>query len=101
MLGQSARFASRCLGVRLGVLEPGAAADLVLTNYYPTTPLSSENLAGHFIYAMGAEFVRHVMIAGHWRLKEGEVVSCDEPALRANSVKVARELHARMAKINE
>ena len=28
MLGQSARFASKCLGVKLGVLEPGAAADL-------------------------------------------------------------------------
>ena len=101
MLGQSARFASRCLGVRLGVLEVGAAADLVLTNYRPATPLTSDNLAGHFLYAMGAEFVRDVMIAGHWCLKQGEVVSCDERALRANSVGVARGLHERMAQINE
>src|SRR5205823_7632139 len=27
MLGQSARFASKCLGVKLGLLETGAAAD--------------------------------------------------------------------------
>lgn len=101
MLGQSARFASRCLGVRLGLLEVGAEADLVLTNFRPATPLSSENLAGHFLYAMGAEFVRHVMIAGRWHLKQGEVVSCDEPALQANSVGVARELHERMARISE
>ncbi len=83
------------------MLEVGAAADLVLTNHRPATPLTSGNLAGHFLYAMGAEFVRDVMIAGRWCLKQGEVVSCDEPALRANSVGVARGLHERMAQINE
>jgi putative selenium metabolism protein SsnA len=101
MLGQSARFASHCLGVQLGMLEVGAAADLVLTSYRPATPLSDENLAGHFLYAMGPEFVSSVMIAGRWCLKNGEVVSCDEPALRAGSVAVARELHERMSDISE
>jgi putative selenium metabolism protein SsnA len=99
MLGQSARFASTCLGVKLGVLEPGAAADLVLTNYRPATPLTSENLAGHLLFAMGPEFVRDVMIAGWWVLRKGHVVTCDEPALRARSVIVARELYKRMTTI--
>lgn len=101
MLGQSARFASRSLGVRLGVLEAGAAADLVLTNYYPATPLTSENLTGHFLYAMGTEFVRDVMIDGRWCLKQGEIISCDELALQANSVGVARKLYERLAQISE
>src|SRR3954463_4247492 len=57
MLGQSARFASKCLGVKLGVLEPGAAADLVMTNYRPATPMNTENLSSHFLFAMGPEFV--------------------------------------------
>ena len=96
MLAESARFASRLLGVRLGKLEPGAAADLVVTQYTPATPLSAENLAGHFLYAMGPEFVRHVMIDGRWCLRDGEVVSCDEQSLRASSVDVARQLHERM-----
>ncbi len=97
MLGQSARVASNCLGVKLGVLEPGAAADLVLSDYRPATPLTAENLAGHFLYAMGSEFVRNVMIDGKWCLLNGFVVSCDETKLRAHSVEVARSLHARMA----
>jgi cytosine/adenosine deaminase-related metal-dependent hydrolase len=83
------------------MLEVGAAADLVLTSYRPATPLSDENLAGHFLYAMGPEFVSSVMIAGRWCLKEEEVVSCDEPALRSASVAIARELHERMADISE
>jgi cytosine/adenosine deaminase-related metal-dependent hydrolase len=79
------------------VLEPGAAGDLVLTNYRPATPMSAENLAGHFLYAMGPEFVRDVMIGGWWIMRKGHVVTCDEQAIRARSVEVARGLHERMA----
>lgn len=99
MLGQSARTASNCLGVKLGVLEPGAAADLVLTSYRPATPLSADNLAGHYLFAMGPEFVRDVMIAGEWCLRDGRAVKCDETMIRERSVEVARGLHARMAAI--
>ena len=99
MLAASARFASRCLGVKLGVLEPGAAADLVLTNYRPTTPLSAETLASHFLFAMGPEFVRDVMVDGWWLMRKGHMVTCDESALRARSVEVARALHSRMAEM--
>jgi cytosine/adenosine deaminase-related metal-dependent hydrolase len=97
MLGQSARFASNCLGVKLGVLEVGAAADLVLTSYRPATLMTADNLAGHFLFAMGPEFVRDVMIAGWWVMRKGHVVTCDERAIRARSVEVAGNLHSRMA----
>jgi putative selenium metabolism protein SsnA len=97
MLAQSARVASKCLGVKLGVLEPGAAADLVLTDYHAATALTADTLASHFLFAMGSEFVRSVMVAGRWCVKDRIVVSCDEAADRANAVSVARALHERMA----
>jgi cytosine/adenosine deaminase-related metal-dependent hydrolase len=99
MLRQSARTASQCLGVKLGVLEAGAAADLVLTSYHPATPLTANNLAGHFLFAMGPEFVRDVMIGGWWVMRKGHIVTCDESSIRAQSVEVARGLHERMAGI--
>jgi putative selenium metabolism protein SsnA len=97
MIGESARFASRALGVKLGLLEVGAAADLVLTSYHPATPLSAENLAGHLIFAMGPEFVRDVMVDGWWVLRNGKVVTCDEAAERAAASEIAHGLYARMA----
>jgi len=100
MIGESARFASKCLGVKLGLLEPGAEADLVLTHYVPATPLNADNLAGHMIYAMGPEFVSDVMIGGDWKLRSGAVVSCDEVAIRGQCVEVAKGLHERMSLIN-
>ena len=96
LLAESAKLASRALGVTLGRLDVGGAADLVLTNYRPATPLTCENLAGHFLFALGSEFIRHVMIDGRWCLRDGEVTSCDEAAIRANSVRIARELWTRM-----
>jgi putative selenium metabolism protein SsnA len=99
MLGQSARRASQSFGVKLGVLERGAAADLVLTNYRPATQLTAENFAGHFLFAMGPEFVRDVMIGGWWVMRKGHIVTCDEAEIRARSVEVARGLHQRMAAI--
>ena len=99
MIGESARYASRALGVKLGVLEVGAAADLVLTGYRPATPLSAENLAGHLIFAMGPEFVRDVMVDGWWVLRNGKVVTCNELTERAAAVEISRGLYSRMAAI--
>jgi putative selenium metabolism protein SsnA len=99
MLSKSARVASKCLGVKLGVLEPGAAADLVLTNYRAATPFTSDNVASHFLFAMGPEYVREVMVAGWWIMRKGHVVTCDEAAIRARSIEVARGLHSRMASL--
>ncbi len=97
LLAESARFASRSLGVRLGELAEGAAADLVLTDYRPATPLAGDNLAGHVVYAMGPEFVRDVMVAGQWRLRNRQATACDEAAVQAEAAEVTRALWERMA----
>ncbi len=96
LLAESANLASQALRVTLGSLEIGAAADLVLTDYHPATPLTADNLAGHFLFAMGSEFVKSVMIDGRWCLRDGQVTSCDEAAIRAEAVRTTRELWARM-----
>jgi len=99
MLAEAARYASRALRVKLGVLEVGAAADLVVTDYRPATPLSADNLAAHLIFAMGPECVRDVMVDGRWVLRDAQVCTCDEQAERARLVESSRDLHARMAAI--
>ncbi|HUN82189.1 MAG TPA: amidohydrolase family protein, partial [Phycisphaerae bacterium] len=82
MLAQSARTASRRFNCPLGKLQPGAAADIVVTDYRPSTPLTTENAADHFIFAMSARHVRHVMVAGRWLLKDRRALHIDEEARR-------------------
>ncbi|MEM8681472.1 MAG: amidohydrolase family protein, partial [Planctomycetota bacterium] len=96
MLAASARVASSALGARLGVLAKDALADLVVTSYVPPTPLDAQNLAAHLVFGMGPEYVRHVMIDGDWRLREGQVVGCDEHAIRTSAQQIARDLFGRI-----
>ena len=99
MLGNSAEFVSRSLGVKVGVLEPGAAADIVLTSYIPATPINAENLAAHFIFALSSAPVRDVMIAGEWVLKEGKPCGYDEAEMTARAREIAGSLWRRMQDI--
>ncbi len=99
MIAASARRASRSLGVTLGKLEPGAAADIVVTHYRPFTPLTSDNLAGHFIFGLAANHVRGVLVGGQWKLRDGEVLSCDATATRLSAHDMAAALWDRMANL--
>lgn len=95
-LARSARRASRALGVELGRLAPGAAADLIVTDYHPPTPLCAGNLAGFLLFGLGAQWVRHVMIAGRWALRDRAARRCDERAILARARESAPALWRRM-----
>ncbi len=97
--GAAARRASASLGIQLGVLEVGAAADLVLTSYRPMTPMAADNLAGHVVFGMGSQYVRDVMVAGTWKLSDGLPVDVDEPEIQRRSAEVTTALHKRLANI--
>jgi cytosine/adenosine deaminase-related metal-dependent hydrolase len=42
-------IASRCLKKEVGILRPGSAGDVVLSDYLPPTPMSGENFWGHLV----------------------------------------------------
>ncbi len=99
MLAHSARVASSRLGRTLGRLEVGAAADLVITDYRPATSLNGDNAAGHMIFALGPQHVRHVLVTGHWALRDGVAGKIDEDEVRRRVVAQASALWSRMANL--
>ena len=96
MLANSARRASRALDIPLGRLEAGQAADLVVTDYVPPTPMTDDNVPGHLLFGIEARHVKDVMIAGQWRLRDRRVVGLDETAERRAAAEVAAALWDRM-----
>lgn len=101
MLAHAAQTAGSRLRVRLGVLEPGAAADVVVTDYVPPTPLDSGNAPAHLIFALGAHHVRDVLIAGDWALRDRAPVRIDGPAALRRAVPVAAALWSRMQALDD
>lgn len=99
MLAHGARVAGDYLGGVPGRLTAGAAADLVVTDYVPATPLDETNVAGHLIFALGPQHVRHVMIGGDWALRDRRAMHVDESAVRRHAAEVARRLWSRLKRL--
>jgi cytosine/adenosine deaminase-related metal-dependent hydrolase len=71
-LDRGNRIIEAHFGGSFGRIEAGAAADLVLWNYDPPTPLIGDNLAGHLAFGLSSRSVRSVMVDGRFVVEEGQ-----------------------------
>jgi cytosine/adenosine deaminase-related metal-dependent hydrolase len=95
-LGNNREVGSRMFGVRTGCIEPGAAADLVVLDYDPPTPLVTGNFAGHLIFGLTGWMVETVIIDGRVVMRDRELTTVDEAEILARARERARDLWARM-----
>jgi len=77
LLLKNADFASGLFGRRLGVIEPGAAADLILVDHRAFTPLDDANLYGHLYFGVAPARVTDTMVAGRWLMRRGRLLTMD------------------------
>lgn len=98
----SAAAAARAFGEPLlGRIEAGAPADLVVLAYDTPTPLTEENVAGHWIFGLGARHVRDVMVAGEWSVLDRRLARVDAAELTARCREAARRLWERLDEVPE
>ena len=90
------RIATQVFGEPVGPLREGALADLVLLDYRPPTPITSENLASHFVHGFGPAHVESVMVDGVWRLWARRALSVSPEIAFENARDAARGVWARM-----
>ena len=92
----NAVFASGLFGTTLGVLQTGAAADVILVDYKPYTPLTKENIDGHLFFGVSGRNTDTTIINGkvlmrHKKLKAD--VDTLYKSCRKTSAQVWRELY--------
>jgi len=85
----NAAIFSAHFGKPMGVIKEGAAADLVVLDYYPPTPLTPQNLLGHLIFGIRDSAVNSVIVGGREVVKDHVLVSMDEESVMAEAKKVA------------
>lgn len=93
------QFISEIFGVQSGSLAKNSAADLVVLNYVPPTPMKNENSLGHYLFGMRSAMVESVMVAGKWVMKNREVVGVDVVDVFAKAEKAAKKMWSRMEKM--
>ena len=93
VFGLATEGGARALGLdRVGRLDPGWSADLMLVDAQFPTPLTEHNLFEQLVLWRNHTHVRDVMVAGEWRVRNGEVLGADLDAMRARTQEQAQRL---------
>lgn len=86
-------------GGKLGVIELGAYADLIFVDYKPATPLTVENLAGHFVFGFNESMITTTIVAGQLLMQDRVLLTMDEDEIKAKSRELAPALWERYEKL--
>jgi putative selenium metabolism protein SsnA len=99
-LGTGARLAGQVFDEpALGTIAPGAPADLVVLDYASPTPLTEDNVAGHWVFGIESRHVRDVLVAGELVVADRRLARVDQDKLAADGAVRAASLWDRLATI--
>lgn len=88
--------ASTLLGCKLGRIEPGYEADLLMLSYTPPTPMTDDNAFGHVFYGMAHSFKpKHVWCCGEQIVFDYQVCKVLDYKYK-EAVEIARNVWERM-----
>ena len=86
----NSRLASQTYnGLRVGIIEPGAAADLILVDYHPITPLTAGNLPWHILFGFREGMVTSTIVAGKILMRDRNLLCLDEAEIAAKAREAA------------
>ena len=88
----NAKIANRYFKKQLGVLKEGAAADVIVIDYDPLTPMNENNINGHLMFGVNGSMVQTTVCNGKVLMKDREVLVCDEAKVMADCRRAAKEL---------
>jgi putative selenium metabolism protein SsnA len=85
----NAALANTFFPVEVGVLKPGAAADLMFVDYCPPTPLTDGNLPWHILFGFRDSMVTTTIVAGKVLMKDRKLITLDEKEIAAKACELA------------
>ncbi len=85
----------RISGQKIGRIEPGCLADLILVDYFPPTPMTGENIWGHFLFGIADAPVDTTIVNGRVIMKSKEIAGLDEEGIAAHARECAEQVWAR------
>lgn len=88
----NAKIANRYFKTPLGVIKEGAAADIIVVDYDPLTPMGPSNINGHILFGMMGRSVKTTVVNGRVLMKDRELIGIDEAKVMADCRAKAQEL---------
>lgn len=88
----NARIANRYFDTPLGVLKAGAAADIIVTDYDPLTPMDGDNCNSHILFGMNGRSVVTTICNGRVLMRDRKILVADEQEIMAACRASAQQL---------
>ena len=88
----NAKIANRYFKTPLGVLKEDAAADVIVVDYDPLTPMDATNYSGHILFGMMGRSVKTTVANGRVLMKDRELIGIDEAKVMAECRSQAKKL---------
>jgi putative selenium metabolism protein SsnA len=92
----NALIASQIFRAKIGTIEKGAKADLILVDYDPPTPITRENLTAHVLFGIANAPVDTTVVDGKVLMRNKTLRGIDESSVGARGRKIARQLWRRV-----
>ncbi len=93
----NALMASHFFNDRIGTIEAGAKADLILVDYQPFTEMTDGNLPWHIIFGFRDSMVTMTMVDGQVLMRDGQLINFDEKLIIARAKEVSKDVWKRYA----
>ncbi len=84
---------------RLGSLEPGKWADLILVGIEGPHQTPMYHLVSHLVYANSAADVTDTMVHGRWLMRNRRLLTLDEHAIRRQSLRYQAQVRASLSSL--
>ncbi|HAX61043.1 MAG TPA: putative aminohydrolase SsnA, partial [Elusimicrobia bacterium] len=99
LLQNNSKIAEKVFGKKLGKIEVGSPADLVVLDYNPPTPLSKDNFLGHLIFGMVDATVDTTICNGRVLMKDKKLEGINEEQLCQKSRELSSKFWERIKKL--
>ena len=92
LFANNAKIAGRYFNAPLGVLAPGAYADVIVLDYNPLTPMDGGNANGHLLFGTNGRYVTNTICNGKVLMRDRKILVADEAEVMAKCRESAAKL---------
>lgn len=96
LFDNNASICSRFFDKELGIIKKGALADIIIVDYTPPTPLTSENINSHILFGFMGRSVVSTMIDGNFVMKDRVLLTADENEIYYKAQSIAEDFWKRV-----
>lgn len=93
---QNPEIVRRVAGVETGALSPGKKADILVTNYYPKSPINPNNVVGHVLFGTVHEPISTTIVDGRVLMENSHLLVVDEAEVAEKCYDLAQQVWARV-----